>query len=233
MHNYHDMFQAFPTVSRTPTAAHSVFTRVLPFIEQEDLFRHYDTKVDWFNSRNRTAIQTRVDTYECPSAATNQLINTAGVFLPGTDYSSVLRVDTPPIALGLVDQETAKAIHAALEQNWHLSKISDITDGTSTSILMVEVAGRPGVWRLGKPQPGVYTRGAWADPWEFIDIDGANRTTGALGGPCAINCTNAWETFGFHPAGASVLFCRRPRPIASRKYSAALVCCERTRVHIG
>ena len=45
----------------------------------------------------------------------------------------------------------------------HLTRLAEITDGTSQTILVTECAGRPKLWRAGRPVPGIYapTGGAW------------------------------------------------------------------------
>jgi prepilin-type N-terminal cleavage/methylation domain-containing protein len=106
--------------------------------------------------------------------------------------------------------------------------IDQITDGTSTTILSTELAGRPDWWtRAGKqtlptrkgfnPNPG----GAWASEqntdaeFQGSSFDGLSDGNCANGTNCAnpicfVNCSNEWSTngvFSFHPGSGGIALC--------------------------
>ncbi len=113
------------------------------------------------------------------------------------------------------------------------SKIRDITDGTSNTTMIAEVAGRNLLYRgrrviapaAASPADEAYMNslvggGAWADPfggaWELAgrNFDGSGNDRG----PCGINCSNAkvrpgsafnnaGGMYSFHTGGAQVLLC--------------------------
>jgi prepilin-type processing-associated H-X9-DG protein len=83
-------------------------------------------------------------------------------------------------------------------------RITDVTDGSSNTILLAEDAGRNQKWVLGKRVTGS-TTGAWANPSTEVVVSGYNPATNTSPGPCAVNCTNNNEVYGFHPAGANVV----------------------------
>ncbi len=85
-------------------------------------------------------------------------------------------------------------------------QITEITDGTSNTILLGEDAGRNQTWVMGKMTSTSGTTGAWGNPSTEIDINGYNPATSSQPGPCAINCTNNNEVYSFHSAGANLLF---------------------------
>jgi len=92
------------------------------------------------------------------------------------------------------------------------TSLASVTDGTSNTILIGELAGRPDIWRAGKLTPGVvaFTSGrtlvrdvsnigaGWGDPFNGHNvIDGAPYDGGPYPfdplikfGPCVINCLN-------------------------------------------
>lgn len=105
--------------------------------------------------------------------------------------------------------------------------IAKITDGTSNTSLLGEIAGQPDWYSKGKKIASVgstgwnvtgtvngtaYTRTIYGGPWtdwttgegwlQGSDFDG----TGAAG-PCAVNCTNlaGHSLYAFHPGGAHIL----------------------------
>jgi prepilin-type N-terminal cleavage/methylation domain-containing protein len=97
-----------------------------------------------------------------------------------------------------------------------------ITDGTSTSILVYEIAGRPDFWRKGVKVGAVAppTRiqslgGCWMCLENgFTTIYGSNTQGHNLGftkgmSVCLINCNNYWTTgpYSFHPGTAGIALC--------------------------
>jgi prepilin-type N-terminal cleavage/methylation domain-containing protein/prepilin-type processing-associated H-X9-DG protein len=107
--------------------------------------------------------------------------------------------------------------------------IDKITDGTSTTILVCELAGRPDFWLRGKKAPpcfpGVCDYGGrvqkigWGGCWScfenaFMGMGGSNFAGTAKVVPkgqpvCMINCVNAWAAnyYSFHPGSCGFLFC--------------------------
>ncbi len=104
-----------------------------------------------------------------------------------------------------------------------VSKVSDITDGTSNTMLFTESAGRPNQYGLnnqfiGALNPG---EGRWADPNGGMKIKGSNANTiGALVtnppglhdkknlamDTCSMNCNNVNEPYSFHGSGCNFAF---------------------------
>ena len=87
------------------------------------------------------------------------------------------------------------------------TRVTDITDGTSNTILIAEDAGRPRVWQAGKAGPDQALVGG---PWDHfkggIILQGATFDGTVQPGPCALNCINDREVYAFHTGGANAVF---------------------------
>ena len=119
------------------------------------------------------------------------------------DYAGVKEIDSSLADLNLVDR-TAD-YEGVLAYN-HLTRLAEITDGTSQTILIVECAGRPKLWRAGRlVSDGYAAGGVWASGTLIFGL-GSTRDGATQPGPCAINCTNNRETYSFHPGGAGAAF---------------------------
>jgi prepilin-type processing-associated H-X9-DG protein len=87
-----------------------------------------------------------------------------------------------------------------------MTRLSEITDGTSNTILLTESAGRPRWWQAGKAGPDqTITGGPWAAGHPGITLQGSELDGSKRLGRCAINCTNDHEVYSFHD-GANAVF---------------------------
>jgi prepilin-type processing-associated H-X9-DG protein len=95
-------------------------------------------------------------------------------------------------------------------------KITDVTDGSSNTVLLAECAGITDVYIMGAATGQTGGDGAWANPAAQIRIAGCQPTAPIAGqtpGPMAINCTNAPiksqnlnQVYSFHNGGANAVF---------------------------
>jgi prepilin-type processing-associated H-X9-DG protein len=91
-------------------------------------------------------------------------------------------------------------------------KIADITDGTSNTLLIAEIAARPNLYRAGVPVANGYTyfsgAGGWADATSGnARLYGSSQDGTTNPGACGINCSNDFGLYSFHAGGANVVFC--------------------------
>jgi prepilin-type processing-associated H-X9-DG protein/prepilin-type N-terminal cleavage/methylation domain-containing protein len=208
LHNHHDTFGAFPPGIRFTTPRRSFVPDILPFIEQQNI--PYDLKLDWDDPANRTAVQTRLAVMLCPSSPRDT---------PYDDFTF------PAIRGSVGDYTATHGVNAGycdlagwpriqpLDWNgiltFNATRFADITDGTSTTFLLVEDAGRPELYRMGRKASGGSNNSAWADPDYELALDGSDTLYTGPGqgmGTCVMNCTNDNEVYSFHPGGANMLF---------------------------
>jgi prepilin-type N-terminal cleavage/methylation domain-containing protein/prepilin-type processing-associated H-X9-DG protein len=173
LHNYHDAYLAFPQVYKplptpdptapagTGTYGAGAFVLVLPFIEQDNLYRQIDVTRAALSSVNvppgNSAYSTPIKTFLCPSAPGDttadysaELANSfnnfgiavsypPGLIFGRTDYApdAGMEADIPGINItagrSIITQPPDRPV-----------RIADILDGTSNTIMIIEDAGRPG-----------------------------------------------------------------------------------------
>jgi prepilin-type N-terminal cleavage/methylation domain-containing protein/prepilin-type processing-associated H-X9-DG protein len=77
--------------------------------------------------------------------------------------------------------------------------ITSISDGTTNTVLVVEVGGRPDKYQQGKlVQTGTLKGSGWGDPFNRFSLH-------ANCGNQVINCDNDGSIYSFHTSGANVL----------------------------
>jgi prepilin-type N-terminal cleavage/methylation domain-containing protein len=205
IHAYEANRGKYPPGYRAQPPVSSFVPFVLPYVEEETL--RYDLDASWNSVPNHSAVGHSLATLICPSAPNSQRFEGYGFRAAAGDYTSIHGVSGAFCLLsgwepfGPSDQNgilTAEPCTAA-----------QVTDGLSQTVLLVEDAGRPLLWRMGKPAAGVAKYGAWAHHEYEIGLTGSDRSwvgSGEGGGTCAINCTNDNEIYSFHAPGANLLF---------------------------
>lgn len=144
--------------------------------------------------------QTVVKTLLCPSAPSGRF---GSKKMAITDYDAVNQVTRPnPAVINMPPSDGT--FLGVLGENLY-RHITEVTDGTSNTILLAESAGRNQHWVMGRMTSTSGTTGAWANPATEIVVSGFNTSTMKVPGSCGVNCTNANEIYAFHPAGANIL----------------------------
>jgi prepilin-type N-terminal cleavage/methylation domain-containing protein len=220
LHHHHDAYGKFPpgrvdapfTVPQGQIldGGHSFFPFLLPYLEQDALADMYRWDKRAQGQENQPVATKQLKVLQCPSAEPDRWVTV--VEEPGTysyggqgacgDYGGVREIDPRLADLGLVDR--VGNYRGVLTRNF-LTRLADITDGTSQTLLVTEYAGRPTLWRAGRSVPGTHVSdAAWVGgPLTFgqgSTTDGATKL-----GPCAINCTNNREVYSFHAVGANTV----------------------------
>jgi prepilin-type N-terminal cleavage/methylation domain-containing protein len=192
---------------------------LLPFTEQTALYNAYNLKTDFRDLANSTVVRTQLNLMLCPSSPNPNRIDTdnSGGFkgwqAAAGDYGPNNSVVKVAIDAGFVQPGN----YAGVMQANGVRAIAEITDGTSNTLVISEVAGRPDIWRRGNKTtpstpigstPRVYVTGAgWANRDSAFGLHGFPADgNGEPPGPCHTNCVNRNEVFSFHPGGANHVF---------------------------
>ncbi|WP_425614264.1 DUF1559 domain-containing protein [Anatilimnocola sp. NA78] len=230
LHNFHDAQNHLPPggigktdpLSQTaahlkygvsPNDVHSWVIFVLPYMEQKNIYDQYKFNVDFKHPNNTAARETVIKSLICPSTPRtlhSQQVNYSGfgtVKVGLTDYGVNNAISAALLGAGLIDAQTAASPQGVMRVN-EFQRLADITDGTSNTFWIAENAGRPGLYRTGhKLVSGTTISGAgWTDRDNEYITHGFSLDGATSGGACPINCTNNNEIYGFHPAGAMVIF---------------------------
>jgi prepilin-type N-terminal cleavage/methylation domain-containing protein len=212
----------FPEAGVTTPTRHGWGTFVLPFIEQQSLARLYQWDKGHSAPENQPVAVTQLKIFQCPSAAERDRFMTFGTWLTNgtrgacTDYAALLGVSPVLAEIHLIDPV---GLYEGVMPINRMVRSSEISDGTSNTILVTECAGRPRHWRVGKagpePTPAHHVGGGpWTAPANGLLIQGSPFDGGSLvvtltpgePGPCAVNCSNNFEVYSFHTGGALAVF---------------------------
>jgi prepilin-type N-terminal cleavage/methylation domain-containing protein/prepilin-type processing-associated H-X9-DG protein len=217
LHNFHGDFNRLPPArvlgpyreaGVSTTAEHSWAAFILPHLEEQQLASGYRWDVDFRHPLNQPIVRTELKVMKCPAAESRPRdVFTSGGFVDHetavTDYTPVMRVESTLALLGWVDD--VGDFRGVMNSN-EMTRLGDIYDGTSSTICIVESAGRPHLWQNGKYVPGFRVRGAgWGDSRNAFSMQGVTYDGLIWPGPCPLMCSNDREIYSFHPAGANVL----------------------------
>jgi prepilin-type N-terminal cleavage/methylation domain-containing protein/prepilin-type processing-associated H-X9-DG protein len=250
----------------------SLLANLLPYMEQESLYRMLDPNKSEFDTVNipprgshsgsNPAYATVVKSYLCPSDPTPPTLdyynaswgpygNGGGATCypgggtgtnenppPGqiwarSDYFPITGIHYALIqALGLTDRypgnpddnpyQMAGTITDPGVSGGGVIKITQITDGTSNTLVMSECGGKPvgynrkrriyvsevdGLPVDGSIEPVSSAGGAWGDMFVYSALAGGRcDDSGYRLGPCMINYTSNNEIYSWHSGGANALF---------------------------
>jgi prepilin-type N-terminal cleavage/methylation domain-containing protein len=190
----------------TSGVIHSWSPFLLPYIEQEAVFRQYSLAVNWNNAANQAAIANQINVFLCPSTpgGNNRVCTGGGVNNPPSDYAPNNAYSSALATAGFCD---VVPDYTGILQVNRCYSIPEVRDGTSNTILLSECAGRPDRWVLGKlVTVGGGQDGGWANRDNEYIVHGAAANGTTSPGPCHTNCNNGNEVYSFHQGGANHVF---------------------------
>ena len=227
LQSFHDARRVFPASGWTimgpgnPTGKYVSWRAViLPYVEQSALGSQYRFDHHWWEGSNPTTGQIAMGLFQCPSVPEQLPILQAVAKSPRPpmqfsnplsrcDYEAMMGVQRTVDPILYSDAQTSRSVIYRNSQ----TKIADILDGTSNTVVIVECAARPTVYRQRKTISTLRNDQGygWIDSESAFSLDGASvdgksQGMGPVVTPRAINATNENEPYSFHPGGANFLF---------------------------
>jgi prepilin-type N-terminal cleavage/methylation domain-containing protein/prepilin-type processing-associated H-X9-DG protein len=225
-HNYNDTNGNLPGNIR-PVATGTVRIRwttfLLPFYEQDNIYKTYSQAVNWSDPANRTAVAIILKVTQCPSSPNPQRLDdnpdtysSWNPFVASGDYSGIYFSNSAENLPGILSKTDAV-------------RLTDVTDGLSNTIYLTESAGKPNLYRGGRlvqsAGPGPNARvngGGWCRPASDIAYPVGLASDGVSAGTQGINATNGFllgsaypdptfgtdgtgQIYGFHAGGVNAL----------------------------
>ena len=222
--------------------AHAWGVYLLPYIEQENLFKQYNLNQIFAVGANATVVATPVKTFQCPSYAGATRIYTCPTALSGayglpTFQAAVSDYHVTTGVMGSLWTLVAGTVSGssrsgALSANAK-TPMAALTDGTSNTVLLGEIAGKNDMWAQGKKvSANTEQGGGWGDPFSGENWLSGSDTTGTVSpGTCVIGCTNSEPLgstgrglYSFHSGGANVLLCDGSVRFMSSSVAASTLC---------
>lgn len=215
-----------PLVISDPTRLTGWGPFILPYLEQETLANQYDFTVPFYASANQAVIRRRLKVFQCPSTPSRDAtqdpysvstVNAQNLSIQWqaspADYSPLQSVELVLIRSGFCEAHptaTLTRLEGPLVPDQG-TRLSDIKDGASQTILLAEIAGRPQLWQ-GSHNTGALVDvnttsfGGWGDGSLIPSLFGSSADGTQSPGPCGINCSNAFGLYSFHAKGVNTVF---------------------------
>lgn len=215
MHNYAGVKDGFPPRRSYPLPEPNIGwpVLILDYIEQGNVKNALTMDKSFFAPENNDIVKKPLPIYQCPSTPNPERLikmNANGLYGAVGDYYANNYVSDPTFPM-----PSAATVSAALIDDMGLSqgnavrRFADFLDGTSSTMLLREVAGRGDKYNAaGSVTPyadGVSSIGAWAS-YQTAIVQSFNEAGEVVNGTCVINCFNEYGTYAFHAGGANHVF---------------------------
>lgn len=195
---------------------------ILPFLEQQNLNDLYKFQFNWWEDTNPTAASVPVPAFQCASAPGRPDVLTAVAKPPRpdmtfanpvapTDYEALMGIQPNSVNPNLPAPGYMAANRFSVMHRNSRNRFADILDGSSHTVMVVECAGRPQVYRQRVAQSALSNDQGicWADSEGPFSFDGTRldgSAEGGMGATLVMNRRNDNEPYSFHPAGGTFLF---------------------------
>ena len=242
-HGTYLMFPMGWSIDVTNFNGHSWGTMLLPFMEQGNLIDNYNYSYSFASPAgifaggpdNQAVVTMPLEVFICPSSPEGGQVYDftlpAGAFegnpemtwrAAASDYGALggvggefHRAYVEPVIGEMADRDGILNIMSNdPDENGRCMRIADVTDGTSNTLIIAEIAGRNSTYRAGRKimdwsdPANLNSGGGWGDV-----LNGENWPEGSLydgtgsTGPCIINCSNerGRGVYSFHTGGVQIL----------------------------
>jgi prepilin-type N-terminal cleavage/methylation domain-containing protein len=185
----------------------SFHTFILPFIEENTAYKAYDFKLDWSHPKNKTAIDTNIAAFVCPTAPsgdqreflTDYCVNTT---LTTGMLSTMRNQGVIPASFKIPPEGITGAFYPQSGVGKPI-RVATISDGLSKTLALFEDAGRP--YKYGTNSSGTKFNG---------ELDTSLDHRWASNGNWYVShdypYNNQWngnENYGFHTGGSMTIRC--------------------------
>ncbi len=226
-HEYEGINKAFPPsyiTDQTKPVGWGIY--LLTYLEQDQLFKLYNFDFPFFLDEppvgilNQTVANTQLKVFQCPATPDRPDPYSYTFTFPGyppftwqaspSDYSPVQNV-SQPLATFLGSSQSSGQLNGALQPDMG-TRLAQVTDGTSNTILLAEIAGKNLLWQAGRytgqPLSGFFGgEGGWGDATSGASaLYGSSSDGTVFPGSCGINCSNDYGFYSFHTNGANAAF---------------------------
>lgn len=159
-HNFHNDYSRLPSIGQAdsnggigatpfrdftdPTGvysfSHSFFTYILPYVEQDNVYKQMDLTYAWNDNRrpqNQIAAQTKIALFNCPANGL-RVDDPAG--LGGCDYMPIVQTDIDPVTgirNNVVGVRMLGMLRALANGKVTLGQLT-VADGTSNTLMLIE-----------------------------------------------------------------------------------------------
>jgi len=237
---------------------HSWRILVMPFMEEGNISAAYKWDKHWYDATSNAGAAVdptltvppdsnlgigmrKVPVYICPSTPVPDPI----VNVPVSPDSDSARGALGALPLATSDYEVctgvkknvlspdpyaAGTIGDGVLVKDRVSRLRDVMDGTSKTILVTECAGRPTVWRGKVREIGTVNQCVgWADSLGPFKLDpmmpsGLKTPKAAPNAGVPMNATNDGEVYSFHPTGSAVVLCDGSTRFLSQDIALPVYC---------
>lgn len=211
LHNHESALGTFPSSIRpagvTPLPRVSWTIPTLTHIEQDNLQRNYNTNQTWSTAANLPITSQKIKIFECPSTANAERKDGD----PQTGTWDIVGITDYAAVTGVAAYANPSTVPAAslgrpgiMQKNYTI-KIAGVADGLSNTLAVVESAGRPQIYRNGKPFGAVPANkvngGGWCRPASDMEFAPATADGSTYsGGGVAVNATNGFDYGSYNAA---------------------------------
>jgi prepilin-type N-terminal cleavage/methylation domain-containing protein/prepilin-type processing-associated H-X9-DG protein len=205
---FENVYKYYPHAYTTSPTKQSMYSYILPYLEQKQVASLYNNKKSWDDPVNQRAVNSQVSLFICASAPPVPRHDGAGhIWSAVTDYGPCTYLTSTRASL-LVN---ANRITSRSDYSGFTDTVSGgakvtikvIKDGLSNTMMFFEDGGRPMYYVKNQLGTMATVTGArWADDENWWVIHGYQSDPNEP----LFNMMNNNEIYGFHPHGANFLY---------------------------